>query len=453
MGVVEKLGMFLAEAISKYRVPGASMAVLADGELHQAAAGVLNTATQVEATTDSVFQIGSITKLMTAVMAMQLVEEGKLDIDSPVRTVLPDFAVENADVSATVTPRHLLNHSSGIDGDFFVDAGRGDDMIERLLQLGRSLPQLHPLGDGFSYCNFGFAVVGRMIEVLDESEWGMSLHRRVARRLRTEFLHTRPEQLLLRRAAIGHVPGADSGRPVPVRHPYLPFAMGPAGTTPTCRARDLIDFARAFLADGAPLVASSSAAAMLSPGTVADNSGALRNFGIGFMLFDWDGASLFGHDGATMGQNSFLRVHESGTVVTLLTNGGDVQGLAHEVMTNVFTELAGIAPPTPAEGESRRIDTSRYVGVYRRGLASVFVEEVGGELRLTTGPGDDWSKGLVAPTGPFVLRPVNDDTFAYRVPGAVLPLPVRFIDPDGAGRYGALHLGLRRHLREISTTR
>ena len=72
--------------LEKYQVPGAVWAVLADGEVVDGAAGLLNKGTGVEATADSLFQIGSITKLWTATLVMQLVDEGKLDLDATVQT-------------------------------------------------------------------------------------------------------------------------------------------------------------------------------------------------------------------------------------------------------------------------------------------------------------------------------------------------------------------------------
>lgn len=443
MALIEDIPQLVSEALGRHGVPGVSVAVLADGEVTQTAAGTLNTETDVGVTTDSVFQIGSITKLMTAVMTMQLVEEGRLELDRPVRDVLPTFSVGDETVSATVTPRHLLNHSSGIDGDFFVDTGKGVGMLERLLQRGQSLGQLHPMGAGFSYCNFGFAVLGRIIEKVDGIEWSDSLHRRIARPLGTDFLHTRPEDLLRRRAAIGHVPDPLTGRPVPVRHPFLPSAMGPAGATPMCRARDLVDFARVLLDGGNPLLSPASVGEMLTPATSTVNSGALRSFGLGFMFFDWGGTALFGHDGSTVGQNSFLRIHESGVALSILANGGDVQGLAHEVMTAFFSDLIGAAPPEPIEGTAQSVDSSRYRGTYGRGLTTIVVEGDTDELRMSSGPGHAWSAGLVPPAGPHVLRPIDDETFTYRLPGARWPLTVKFTDDSGSDGYRNLHAGLR----------
>src|SRR6188508_74093 len=82
-----------ARLVTERGVPGAAIAVLKDGEVVDFAAGVLSTATGVEATPDSVFQIGSITKVWTATLVMQLVDEGVLDLDAPVAEVLPGFRV------------------------------------------------------------------------------------------------------------------------------------------------------------------------------------------------------------------------------------------------------------------------------------------------------------------------------------------------------------------------
>ena len=84
----------LPALIEQYDVPGAAVGVLADGQVVEHAAGVLSLSTGVEATTDSVFQIGSITKLWTSSLAMQLVDEGKVDLDATVRTYLPEFRID-----------------------------------------------------------------------------------------------------------------------------------------------------------------------------------------------------------------------------------------------------------------------------------------------------------------------------------------------------------------------
>lgn len=91
-------------------------------------------------TTDTVFQIGSISKVFTATLVMQLVDEGLLSLDTPIAKYLPEFHVADDKTRRAVTARHFLSHSSGIDGDFFPDTGRDDDAIARLVDMSALLP-------------------------------------------------------------------------------------------------------------------------------------------------------------------------------------------------------------------------------------------------------------------------------------------------------------------------
>ncbi len=122
----------------EHGVPGAAVGVLADGEMIDAATGVLSLATGVEATPDSLFQIGSITKLWTASLVMQLVDEGHLDIDQPVRAYLPEFTIADevgggidhpapaAQPHGRLRGRHLHRHGQGgrLPREVRPDAGR-----------------------------------------------------------------------------------------------------------------------------------------------------------------------------------------------------------------------------------------------------------------------------------------------------------------------------------------
>ncbi|OMQ14229.1 serine hydrolase, partial [Modestobacter sp. VKM Ac-2676] len=181
------------------------------------ATGVLNRATDVPVTTDAVFQIGSITKVWTTTLVMQLVDEGRLDLDAPLVEVLPDLQLGDPDVAKRVTMRHLLTHTSGIDGDVFTDTGRGDDCIEEYVAALADVTQNHPLGATFSYCNSGFTLVGRVVEVLTGQTWDAALRERVIEPLGLTHTSTLPEEAILHRAAVGHIapgPGADPA-PVP----------------------------------------------------------------------------------------------------------------------------------------------------------------------------------------------------------------------------------------------
>jgi len=115
----------LTELAAAARVPGASLGIWAGGQEILAACGVLSAATQVSVTPDALFQIGSITKVWTASMIMQLIGEGRLPLDSAVAQIMPGFRLTTSDVGGQVTIRHLLTHTSGVDGDIFTDTRRG----------------------------------------------------------------------------------------------------------------------------------------------------------------------------------------------------------------------------------------------------------------------------------------------------------------------------------------
>jgi CubicO group peptidase (beta-lactamase class C family) len=216
-------------------VPGATLAVLRLGpdggadELMEAATGVLSTTTGVEVTPDSVFQIGSITKVWTATMVMQLVDEGKLTLDAPVADVLPDLQLADPDVAAKVTMRHLLTHTSGIDGDVFTDTGRGDDVLERYAAALVDVPQNHPLGATFSYCNSGYSLAGRVVEVLTGQTWDAALRERVITPLGLTHTSTLPEEAIVHRVAVGHISPGEGEDPQPAATWLLPRSVGPAG--------------------------------------------------------------------------------------------------------------------------------------------------------------------------------------------------------------------------------
>jgi CubicO group peptidase (beta-lactamase class C family) len=137
-------------------------------------------------------------------MIMQLADAGLLLLDTTVSEVLPGARLGTADVGDQVTVRHLLTHTSGIDGDVFTDTGRGDDCVERYVGLLAEVPSVFTPGATYSYCNSGYVLLGRVIEVIDGQSWDESLRERLTGPLAATQTVTLPEEAILRRAAVGH---------------------------------------------------------------------------------------------------------------------------------------------------------------------------------------------------------------------------------------------------------
>jgi CubicO group peptidase (beta-lactamase class C family) len=115
----DNLASRLAASIEKHKVPGASAAVFRAGHWEVAAAGVTNVTTGVDVTAETVMHIGSITKVLNATLVMQLVDEGRVELTAPLKRYLPDFQVADRKATKLITVEMLLNHTCGIDGEYF----------------------------------------------------------------------------------------------------------------------------------------------------------------------------------------------------------------------------------------------------------------------------------------------------------------------------------------------
>lgn len=440
---------------ARHRVPGASLGILrlnGDGqdELVEAASGVTNRDTGVSVTTDTLFQIGSITKVWTATLVLQLVDEGRLDLDTPVSELLPDLRLADAKVAKTVTMRHLLTHTSGIDGDVFTDTGRGDDCLRAYVdQLARA-GQNHPLGATWSYCNAGFVLAGRVVEKLTGITWDQALRDRIATPLGLRRTVTLPEDALLHRAAVGHT--APSGEdPAPATVWQLPRSMGPAGRV-TATAADVLGFARLHLAgglapDGTRVLTEASATAMRdNQAELPDQYSLGDSWGLGWIRFGWDGHRLVGHDGNTIGQSAFLRLlPDAGLAVVLLTNGGHAQDLYHDLYTEIFTELASVHPPQPLAPPENppEVDITPHIGTYQRASMRIDVYQRDRQPTLQTTVTGLLAELLPEPTKELPLTPVDasGNLFCVRDPEVDTPTPVTFYTLPTGEPY--IHTGAR----------
>ncbi|HET6795185.1 MAG TPA: serine hydrolase domain-containing protein, partial [Acidimicrobiales bacterium] len=205
-----ELEKWLAEKIEEHGVPGAQLAVLDGDRVVEAAAGVLSLRTGWPVTTDSLFLPGSIGKLYTATLVMMLAGDGRLDLDAPVRSYLPGFEVADEAARDSVTVRNLLCHTSGFDGDHFVDTGRGDDALARYIDTCADLPQIAPPGRIWSYSNSGYAILGRIVEVLSGAVFEDVLRSRLFGPLGLEHTVAFPEEALVHPTAVGHVPDPEA---------------------------------------------------------------------------------------------------------------------------------------------------------------------------------------------------------------------------------------------------
>jgi len=441
------LQTLLDELRAKHGVVGATLGVLKNGAIAAAGSGKANLATGVDCTADTVFQIGSIGKVFTTTLIMQLVDEGRLELEDPVTKHIREFMLRDPRAARAVTVRQLLNHTSGMDGDFFApDDPEGPSTASYVRKLGL-LPNLYPPGEGpITYSNSGFVVAGRIVELLTGMTWQTAVMERIVKPLGLPAAFAHPHEALRYRSAMGHVP--DPKQPggsmiAPVT--YLPISMAAAGSVLSMSVESLLLFARAQIADGAygdgkQLLNAKSAVRMRDDTTAlpANSPGELTHWGLGWMESRTADYTMVGHDGGTIGHFTYLRCFpHKGVAFALLTNSPSMK-LFKDVQAHMMEALVG-APlkPDVAADPAFTPNLDRYTGTYATVATRFEVETEDGHLKVR-------SVSAMAPEMRATLEPFREDMFTIRAEGSPLDgEKLVFLDDAGGGKAKFIRAGLR----------
>jgi CubicO group peptidase (beta-lactamase class C family) len=444
----------LDESLSSHGVPGAAVGVLRGDERLVVAGGVANVGTGVETTPDTLFQLGSISKVYTATLVLQLVHAGLVELDEPVRGALQEFRVKDDTATLTITPRQLLAHTSGIQGDHFLDCGRNPDALWRYVSTLEDVGQLHDPDDLFSYCNAGYGVLGRLVEEATGDHYARALQRRLLRPLALERTVTQAEQAIVHRVAAGHH-HAEDGTPA-VAPWVLSRFNAPIGGV-IAAADDVLTFAAMHLHGGRSAegrqVVPTKAIAQMCDGEV-EVPGTDDEWGLGWWLTKWGEVEVLAHDGDTAGQRAFLRVlPDRDAAVVVLANSTRGTAVADDVLAWLGEEALGCAPtPVPdalAPGEGP--DPDRYTGIYERMHQRLAIAggRDEGTLRMTIIPDELFVQaGMRERT--LTLHPVDDHRFVTVDPETLvrhLVVMIESDEDDDPGGVPYVHFGRRAHAR------
>jgi CubicO group peptidase (beta-lactamase class C family) len=451
----------LAELIDRHRVPGAQLAVLDGDTITEVGAGVLSLRTNCPVSTDALFLPGSIGKLYTATLVLMLADEGLIDLDSPVRTYLPDFEVRDTHARDTVTVRDLLTHASGFDGDVFLDTGRGDDALARYIAEIADLPQICAPGTVWSYSNSGYAILGRLIEVVGDTVYETALRDRLLSPLGLQHSVVFPEDVIPHPHAMGHVPDPENPESSVVSPQWGLFrSCGPMGASLVASAGDVIRFALLHLdggvaSDGTRLLSADTVAAAQVPQIgLVDDTVLGQAWGLGWILDHFGDVAVIGHDGNSLGQNAFMRLApEQRFGFCLQTNAESALSMYRELAAWLFGEQLGVAPRQDPEPLASRTvaDASRYVGTYQREGVAFEVAQAENESLTASITATHAAAEIqeLPPMDDLPLVPVErDQSFLLKVPISDSDLLAVFFNPDdesAAPTY--LHFGGRAHKR------
>ncbi|CAN5436978.1 hypothetical protein BH09CHL1_BH09CHL1_10750 [soil metagenome] len=439
----------LADAIrsiqAKWTVPGITVGVLKDGAMSFYGYGTLNVDTGLPVATGSIFQIGSISKVFTTTAIMRLVDAGKIDLDAPISTYLPDVKLSTRESSAKLTVRHLLNHMSGLFGDHFPDYGRGDDALARAIaEIGTLEPTTEP-DVAWSYCNLAFLIAGRILEVITGKTYEQVMDDEVFGPIKLSPATFFPEEALLHSAAAGHTTeptGNSVARPYPIAR-----CSNAAGAIITS-TENLLKFAQFHIGDGTidgEQVLSPESLAAMQTVTATVHEGSY--WGLGWAIGEVGGVKTISHGGSTNGhQAQLVVVPEKGYAIAALTNSSRGGAANKEIVEWAIEHDLGLSTPAPAPVELSDAEIDRVLGTYHAALVHSTIKRGDSGLVIEVTAFNPFNGEARSPQT-YAVVPVAANQF-MATEGALTGSLIDFIDGEAGGPPAFARIGGRLAARQ-----
>jgi CubicO group peptidase (beta-lactamase class C family) len=360
----KKVAQKIVSEMKRLQVPGVAIGIWHKGKEFADGFGITSVEHPLPVTADTLFQTGSISKTFTGTMLMQLVEQGKVDLDSPVRKYIKDFRLRDKEVARKVTLRQLLTHMGGWVGDYFNDFGNGDDALDKMVKDIAKLPQVQPLGTIWSYNNTGFNVASRIIEIVTKKPYEQAAQEMLFDPLELDMSFFYPSDILFtNRFVAGHQ--KVKGKVQVAR----PWAIGRAGNGVggvVSTVRDLLKYARFHMSNGKKnVISGKSLRAMRVPQA---NMGPRGWMAITWFIRRVGDLTIYAHGGATNGQQAyFFFIPDQEFALAILTNSDDggiiTAGIFDSALELYFNTKS--KPPKPVTASAGEL--KQYVGRYRIG--------------------------------------------------------------------------------------
>jgi CubicO group peptidase (beta-lactamase class C family) len=174
---------YIAAEMREQRIPGLALGIVqGDQIVHLKGFGIADPSGR-PVTPQMPFMIGSVTKSFTALAIMQLVEQGKVDLDAPIQRYLPWFRVADATASAQITVRHLLNMTSGLSratgNQFQASRDMRADALERQARWLSTARLTQPVGAAFQYSNANLWPLGMLIQTVSGQPYDVYIQQHI----------------------------------------------------------------------------------------------------------------------------------------------------------------------------------------------------------------------------------------------------------------------------------
>ena len=456
-------------------VPGAAIAIVENGKVTLARGyGVRKLGSAEAVGADTLFQIGSTTKAVTATALALLVEEGKIRWDDRVIDHLPGFRMYDPWVTREITVRDILVHRSGL------GRGQGDLMFVPSTEISRAdlvrriqfLKPATSFRSGFAYDNVLYAVAGQLIEAVSGKTWEKFVEERILQPVGMKSSVTNDVDRLsapdraFPHGRVGELRGIGPQQLFDEKKVALGANVGPAGAI-AAGANDLARWLAVQLASGQlpgseqRLFSAESAQAMWQPvvpvpatpfpPALADAVPQFRGYALGWMVQDYRGHKVIQHGGGTLGFRAVVvLIPEKNTGFAIVNNSEDnelVPGLHYELLDHYlglpkhdwpkafrdfFAERnkAGLEAQKAAEAQRPQSSPSLPLASYAGSFSDpwygpIAITETSGELAIDF----KQTPGMVGPLEHWAY-----DTFVARWPDPMIEPAFVTFALDAAGK-------------------
>ena len=330
----------IAAQMAKHGLPGAALAVVEDGQIVYLKG--YGSAGRRAMTPQTQMFIGSQSKSLTALAVAQLAEQGKLDLNAPVRTYIPWFRVADEAASGRITINHLLHHTSGLSESGHSVILPADATTEEAVRSLAEARLTAPVGTKHQYFNIGYDVLTYIVETVSGQGYADYLRTHVFDPLGMSRSTADP-------ATASNVAQGYSrmfGFPIPVRQTVRQYEIGVGYIIST--AEDMARYAIAMMQEGDGLVTPEMAGRIFTPG--------LGDYGMGWYI-DRSRTKIW-HGGANEAFRTDLNLYpQAGRAFVLLVNEGHLAD--HYIASKQLTDtveafVLGRTPPPVRQGWSVR---------------------------------------------------------------------------------------------------
>lgn len=342
---------YLTAQMAELRIPGLALGIVQGNQVvHLQGFGVADPAGRT-VTPQTPFSLNSISKSFVALAIMQLVEQGKIELDAPVQRYLPWFQVADGEASTQITVRHLLNQTSGLPesaayADLARPAAAADTLEERVRRL-HTTPLNRPVGATFEYTDANYDILGMIVQTVAGQPYTAYVQQQILTPLAMQHSGTTRPQALPADLAVGY--RSWFGFPVPFTQWYA-HALLPSGDL-ISSAEDMAHYLIAQLNGGRY-----NGTALLSPqGMTALHQPAVREgdsekfYGMGWEVRPMNDLAVVRHDGTSANYYADMVLDPAGrwgVIVLLNLNSLNMYGgRLHALTGGIMNLLHGQTPP------------------------------------------------------------------------------------------------------------